>query len=258
MHPFNPTLIKVRTGADLLAEEERRHFAASLRMAEYVARQTGQAFCILGLHPAVLYYTSKTYEEITGSRLNRDEVLPLQDWLNSLVACGPMPIGAAVQPRLTQLEAQTPESSHTRMLVLDYFTRIEGQGKVHLEMMLHPLRVKPHQPKALFLCTVHNINHTSPRFINELRVLEGSHLIDREVFCPPLASHPLLSPLSGTELKIVQSLLSNTPPSHISTGLNIAGETLKRHRKNIVQKTGVSCTDVLVALLTREMGGTEP
>lgn len=254
MRSLNTDIIPPCPGVDFYTHNGRLQLRQALVQTEFIAENSGFEFCLLSLDPHTLLYTCSSYGSLTGYMPVADKPMPLAHWLRNLVSCPGKAIGAEV---LALLEHMSTSQEKDLCLVLDYCLQLKNH-RFHLEAQISPLYLHQANPHNLFLCTLRNISHLAHRYSHEMRLFKGHQLKDRKLFSPPLSSHPILSPLSGTELRIVELLYNRFSTPDITNRFHMAGETLKRHRKNILHKTGFPSTDALVAVLSQELETTRP
>lgn len=243
------------TGLDLLLPENANVLTNVCRMPEYVAQYTNQAFALLSLKPSKVIYTSEKYAQFAKIQVQHGQHLSLLDWFNSLFICSGIPIGAHVLPLLDKLAdlSKTFEMDQPK-LIFDFATTINENQKKRFQQQITYLPLGQSNPESLFLCCIHSIDHLSPAFFNEIRLVHKNTNLFRYVLTPPINTHPLIKKLSPTERKVLQHIYIDGNKGHDHHYLNMALDTLKSHRKHILKKTGFTHTDALVAVLKWEMG----
>ncbi len=249
---LNPSLLSFSgtMPADLLTPSTLKSLQKQLTAYEAQAAQTGSGFCVFSLQPDLLLYTSDLFADITGLELQLGEHLPLSVWLKQLPACIDEQQNF-IKPMLVKLLREFMLNPPVKLIV-DY-GRQTRNGFRRLEESIAPILLSQSSPRHLFWCWTHPIDHLNTRFAYTLTLVHNQDVIEKTSWCPPLDSHPLLKDLSPTEVKVLNQLLRTEETRLIADTLNLGHETVKTHRRNIIQKTGHKSTDALVAVLKQEM-----
>jgi hypothetical protein len=255
MAHFNTSVFGQLAKIDLVREQSYHDFKKSMHMPEFVAHMGGLAFCILGLRPNHILYTSELYSDFCGLELKPGSTLPLSNWLDSLQSCSGVPLGNVVAPFLDEL-SRFPETSEQdeALLVFDYCRRGTEDRIHHLQVQISILNLKQSNPNVLLLCSVRRLEFLPRRFSHEVRLMYKGEVIRKERVAPPINQHPLLKDLSFTEHKVIARLYTEGSHPKLPQLLNMAHDTLKTHRKHILKKTGFSHTEALLAVLKWDLG----
>jgi DNA-binding CsgD family transcriptional regulator len=237
-------------GGDLSEPQQLRGLQKQLMHYENQAALSGQGYCVFSLQPELILYTSEVFQKLTGVEVPHGEPLPLQCWLDKFP--GFEPEGKSiVKPLLIDLLRQFMLKQQAQ-LVVDY-ARQTCDGLRRLEETILPFHLEQTEPRHLFWCWTRSIEFLNSRFAYTFSLVNQGKVLQQKVWAPPLSSHPLVQNLSPTEIKVLKQLFNEDSSRRIAETLNMGVETVKTHRRNIIQKTGYKSTDALVAVLRNDM-----
>jgi len=238
------------SGGDLSEPQLLRGLQKHLMHFENQAALTGQGYCVFSLQPELLLYTSDVFHKLTGLEVLPGEALPLTSWLEQFP--GFEPNGKSmVKPLLVRLIKEFMFHQQTQ-LVVDY-KRQTKNGLMRIEEAILPIHLDQSAPRHLFWCWSRSIEFLNSRFAYTFSLVNQGKVLHREIWAPPLSSHPLVQDLSSMELKVLHLLLEGADSRNMAERLHLGVETVKSYRRNIIRKTKFVSTDALVAVLKNEM-----
>lgn len=242
-------------GADLMEPQAIKALKKKLHMAEFVAQNTGHAFCFLSLKPARLIYTSETYGQFTGIDLEAGTTQPLRQWMPELHQCPgqlPGPALMGMMEKLVELASAPGQGQGNGPFIsMDCCRSVAAQPHFRTEDQIRVVTLGQKSPDVLFLGSVRSLAHLAGSFAYQIRLHHQGKLLDRSVFSPPVVYHPMLQDLSPMERKVLDSIYDS---SRHQSSLLMSADTLKTHRRRILQKTGYANMEALLAVLKWESG----
>lgn len=249
---FDPSMAQ---GADLLEPQPLKDLKKKLHMAEFVAQHSGLAFCLLSLKPSRVVFTSEAYGQFTGLDLEPGTTQPLRQWTPELHNCPgqlPGPALTRMMERLVALASETGEGTGQHSFIsMDYCRTDLRLPPCRLEKQIRVVRLGQKVPDVLFLCTVQSLAHLSPLFYYETKLVHRGKVVDHSLFSPPVVHHRILKDLSPMERRVLDSIYDS---SRHQSSLLMSADTLKTHRRRILQKTGYANMEALLAVLKWESG----
>lgn len=239
-----PDLMTLQPGVNLLDHQNRNLLTGRLIEAENAAELLQQAFCLIGLQPSILLYTSKAFCGLSGCGPHQDALPPLSHWLTSLRSADGQPMGAAVEAAISALHETGCLLSS---LLIHHFAESH-----RLETKIWPILAGQALPNRLFMAW--NSQRPTPEGCpcGEIWLIKPQQSVRLQRFAPPLYKHPRLTLLNNRELQVLNLLYEGKAALEICHCLHLPAETLKHHRKQILKKTGYPNTDALVAVLRHE------
>jgi len=241
---------------DLFKQACLDRLKSDLHMAEAIYSSQNMAFCLFALDPEIVLYTNSDYHKRTSVKAKSETTGSIRFWLaNHFPGVQDVFLDRIFRSIQSLVNLPNHNDLDEPFILVDFsIANSEGDSR-RTEMRITRLLLNQKSPRHVFFCSHRDISHLVQTFSNQVKLVFGSKVLDSFMISFPVEHHPLLKELNSIELKIFTLIFNeNLDSKAISIQLNFSLETIKSHRKKILQKTGFSTIEAL----SKEVGKNIP